>query len=187
MKSVCPMVCQKNENVLYTPCKPLNKPCTHPRQTTNKPSTNHCFKPLTKPVQTSSKPLCPLRGLHSLHLNKSKRGEYNQRFALQTHLLNIQIKGFPRNITKHTKRNMLRHSTNPCGKPSFSSSPLRGTVGVNTNLFRFPLPLEGGRGVNTIKSFRFAKGYLFPSLAYLYPSHSPKPEQTSAGAKINKG
>ena len=46
------------------------------------------------------------------------------------------IKGFPRNITKHTKRNMLRHSTNPCGKPSFSSPPW------------------GGRGVNTIKSFR---------------------------------
>ena len=66
------------------------------------------------------------------------------------------IKGFPRNITKHTKRRRPDHSTNPCGKPSFFPSPLRGTVGVNTNLFRFPLPLEGAGGVNTIKSFRSA-------------------------------
>ena len=118
----------------------------------------------------------PLRGLHSLHLNKSKRGEYNPRLALQAYLLykingsacrslpiKHTIKGFPRNITKHTKRNMLRHSTNPCGKPSFSPSPLRGTVGVNTNLFRFPLPLEGGRGVNTIKSFRSSERLPIPS------------------------
>ena len=159
MKSVCPMVCQKNEKVLYTPCKSFNKPCSHPLQTTNTPSTNHCFKPLTKPCKPSSNPLCPLRGLYSLHLNKGKRGEYNRGLALQAYLLykingsacrslpiKHTIKGFPRNITKHTKRNMLRHSTNPCGKPSFSSSPLRGTVGVNTNPFRFPLPLEGAGG-----------------------------------------
>ena len=163
--------------------RPANRstnPVHTPLQTTNKPSTNHCFKPLTKPCKPSSNPLCPLRGLHSLHLNKSKRGEYNRGLALQAYLLykingsacrslpiKHTIKGFPRNITKHTKRNMLRHSTNPCGKPSFSSSPLRGTVGVNTNPFRFPSPPWGGRGVNTIKSFRFAKGYLFPSLPYL--------------------
>ena len=162
MKSVCPMVCQKNEN-----------PVQNPRQTTaSNPWQNPC-----KPVPN---PLCPLRGLHSLHLNKSKRGEYNRGLALQAYLLykingsacrslpiKHTIKGFPRNITKHTKRRRPDHSINPCGKPSFSSSPLRGTVGVNTNPFRFPLPPWGGRGVNTIKSFRFAKGYLFPPLAYL--------------------
>ena len=31
------------------------------------------------------------------------------------------IKGFPRNITKHTERKKPRYSTNPCGKPSASS------------------------------------------------------------------
>ena len=150
-----------------------------PSANPTKPSPNHCFKPLTKPLQTIFKPLCPLRGLHSLHLNKSKRGEYNRGLALQAYLLYTIngsacrslpikhiIKGFPRNITKHTKRNMLRHSTNPCGKPSF-----------------FPLPLEGAGGWTQSKAFAPAKGYLFPSLAHLYPSHSPKPEQTSAGAK----
>ena len=83
------------------------------------------------------------------------------------YLLNIQIKGFPRNITKHTKRNMLRHSINPCGKPSFSSSPLRGTVGVNTNPFRFPLPLEGAGGWTQSKAFAPAKGYRLSPLAFL--------------------
>ena len=39
------------------------------------------------------------------------------------------IKGFPRNITKHTGRNILRHSTNPCGKPSFSLPPWGGLWG----------------------------------------------------------
>ena len=62
MKSVCPMVCQKNENVLYMPCKPLNKtlytlskPPTHPRQP--------LLQTLDKTLQTSSKPLVPLEGL----------------------------------------------------------------------------------------------------------------------------
>ena len=162
--------------------RPANRstnPVHTPLQTTNKPSTNHCFKPLTKPCKPSSNPLCPLRGLHSLHLNKSKRGEYNRGLALQAYLLykingsacrslpiKHTIKGFPRNITKHTKRNMLRHSTNPCGKPSFSSSPLRGTVGVNI-----------------IKSFRPSERLPLSPLHLLYPLHPPKPEQTSAGAK----
>lgn len=61
------------------------------------------------------------------------------------------IKGFPRNITKHTERNMLRHSTNPCGKPSafspFPSCPLEGAYTLTHlikpwwgeyNPFRFP-------------------------------------------------
>ena len=95
MKSVCPTVCQKNENVLYTPCKPFNKTFTHPQQT-QQTLANRCFKPLTKPLQTSSKPLRPLRGLHSLHLNKSKRGEYNLKLLppAKGYLLNIQSKVF---------------------------------------------------------------------------------------------
>ena len=127
MKSVCPMVCQKNENVLYTP------------------STTTASNP-DKTLQTSSKPLVPLEGLIFSALKQRQAGWIQSMACFASlpfiyksmaplvgaYLLNIQIKGFPRNITKHTKRNMLRHSTNPCGKPSFSSSPLRGTVGVNT-------------------------------------------------------
>ena len=124
---------------MYAPrfAKRMKMCCTHPRQP--------LLQTLTKPCKPVPNPLCPLRGLYSLRLNKSKRGEYNRWLALQAYLLYTIngsacrslpikhiIKGFPRNITKHTKRNMLRHSTNPCGKPSFSSSPLRGTVGVNT-------------------------------------------------------
>ena len=91
------------------------------------------------------------------------------------------IKGFPRNITKHTKRRKPDHSTNPCGKPSFFPSPLRATMGVNTILSAFLLPLEGAGGWTQSKAFAPAKGYLFPSLACssVFP---PKPEQTSAGA-----
>lgn len=127
MKSVCPMVCQKNENVLHTPCKSFSKPCP-------KPSANHCSNP----------PLSPLRGLHSLHLNKSKRGEYNRGLALQAYLLYTikvcfanqpikhTIKGFPRNITKHIKRNMLRSFNKPLRKtfrfPLLPLAPLRGLI-----------------------------------------------------------
>ena len=150
----------KNEKCMLHGLPKEWKPCT-------KPSTTTASNPSTKPCKPVPNLLCPLRGLHSLHLNKSKRGEYNRGLALQAYLLykingsacrslpiKHIIKGFPRNITKHTKRRKLDHSTNPCGKPSFSPSPLRGTVGVNTNLFRFPSPPWGGRGVNTIKSFR---------------------------------
>ena len=133
------------------------KPCT-------KPSTTTASNPWQPPANQFQTPLCPLRGLYSLHLNKSKRGEYNRGLALQVYLLykingsacrslpiKHIIKGFPRNITKHTKRRKPGHSTNPCGKPTFSLSPLRGTVGVNTNLFRFPLPLEGAGGEHNQK------------------------------------
>ena len=143
---------QNSKQTLYTPF-------TNHQHTLAKP----LLQPLTKPCKPVPNPLCPLRGLHSLHLNKSKRGEYNRGLARQAYLLykingsacrslpiKHIIKGFPRNITKHTKRNMLRHSTNPCGKPSFSPSPLRGTVGVNT-----------------IKSFRSSERLPLPSLAYL--------------------
>ena len=141
MKSVCPMVCQKNENVLYTPCKPFSKPCP---KSLCKPSANplQTSKP-SRQSQSSANPvpipLRPLRGLHSLHLNKSKRGEYNRGLALQAYLLYTikgfacrsqpikhTIKGFPRNITKHTKRRRPRYS-------QILNKPLRKT-------FRFPLP-----------------------------------------------
>lgn len=132
MKSVCPMVCQKNENVLYTPRKPANKTFYTPF---NKPPATNPRQPLLQtlskaPCKPFSNPLAPLRGLHSLHLNKSKRGEYNQRLRLSKPTFYIQIKGFPRNITKHTKRRRPGHSTNPCGKPSafspFPACPLEG-------------------------------------------------------------
>ena len=173
-KSVVHALQTVQQNLFTPPCKP------------NKTLAKPLLQTLTKPCKPVPNPLCPLRGLHSLHLNKSKRGEYNRGLALQAYLLykingsacrslpiKPIIKGFPRNITKHTKRNMLRHSTNPCGKPSFFPSPLRGTVGVNTNLFRFPSPPWGGRGVNTIKSFRFAKGYRFPPLHTCSPRIRP--------------
>ena len=155
MKSVCPTVCQKNENVLYNPRQPL-------------------LQTLDKTLQTSSKSLCPSRGLHSLHLNKSKRGEYNRGLALQAYLLykingsacrslpiKHTIKGFPRNITKHTKRNMLRHSTNPCGKPSFSLPPWGGLWGWIQISSAFLFPLEGAGGWTQSKAFAPAKGYRF--------------------------
>ena len=160
MKSVCPMVCQKNE-----------KRCT-------KPSTNHCFKPLTKPLQTSPKLPAPLEGLTFSALKQKQAGWIQSKafapgkrlpikhtikgFACRSLPIKHIIKGFPRNITKHTKRRRPDHSTNPCGKPSFSPSPLRGTVGVNTNPFRFPSPPWGGRGVNTIKSFRSSERLPLP-------------------------
>ena len=161
---------------------------------------NHCFKPLTKPCKPVPNPLRPLRGLHSLHLNKSKRGEYNRGLALQAYLLykingsacrslpiKHIIKGFPRNITKHTKRKKSDHSTNPCGKPSFFPSPLRGTVGGNTNRFRFPLPLEGAGGVNTIKSFRSSERLPLKSPCMLVPFAFAQARANEYRCKIIKG
>lgn len=161
MKSVCTMVCQKNENVLQASCKPFFKPCP---------------KPPANPVPN---PLRPLRGLHSLHLNKSKRGEYNRGFALQTNLLNIQSRVFLVTLLSTPKRNMLRHSTNPCGKPSaffpfpflppwgglYANAPNQTLMGWIQISSAFPFPLEGDWGGEYNLSFRFAKGYLFPSLA----------------------
>ena len=154
------MVCERFENRCpscfnkfahhHTPCKPFPNVCP-------KPSANH--------LQTK-KAFCQPNPLQTVDIQI--RG-----FALQTYRLYIIkgfacrshpikhnlklsplakgyslyiIKGFPRNTTKHTRRRRPRFSTNPCGKPSFFPSPLRGTVGVNTNLFRFPLPLEGAGG-----------------------------------------
>ena len=68
---------QTVQQTLYTPLQT--------QHTFNKP----LLQTLDKTLQTSSKPLRPLRGLHSLHLNKSKRGEYNRGLALQAYLLNI--------------------------------------------------------------------------------------------------
>ena len=73
MKSVCPMVCQKNENVLYTPCKTVNKTCTHPQQTQHTLN-NHCFKPLTKPCKPVPNPPVPLEGLTFSALKQKQAG-----------------------------------------------------------------------------------------------------------------
>ena len=126
MKSVCPMVCQKNENHLQKP-----SPTTADKSPVQNPA----------PI-----PLRPLRGLHSLHLNKSKRGEYNRGFALQTYLLNIQSKVFlvtllstPKEICSVIQQTLAENLPIPfplegdCGGEykslPLSSSPLRGSGG----------------------------------------------------------
>lgn len=106
-------------------------------------------RPCSKPsANRAPNPLCPLRGLRSYAPRQTVRGEYNPfrfspsplRGTVGVNIIKVSalcgklpidiIKGFPRNITKHTKRRKLRHSTNPCGKPSafspFPSCPLEG-------------------------------------------------------------
>ena len=119
----------------------LNPLHTLQQTTFNKPSpatASNCF---TKPC---SNPLAPLEGLTFSALKQKQAGWIQSKVCFANQPIKHTIKGFPRNITKHTKRRRPDHSTNPCGKPSFFPSPLRGTVGVNTNLFRFPLPPWGG-------------------------------------------
>lgn len=120
--------------MLQTPCKPLLQTLS---KTFSKPSANHCFKLLDKPCPN---PLEPLEGLTFSALKQKASGVNTIKGLLCKPTFYIQIKGFPRNITKHTKRNMFR----PFNKP------LRKT-------FLFPFPLEGGRGVNTIQAFALRK------------------------------
>lgn len=108
---------------------------------------NRVTKPCTKPVP----PLAPWGAYALTHLDKLWGVNIIKVSALCGKLPIDIIKGFPRNITKHTKRNILRHSTNPCGKPSafspFPSCPLEGAHTLTHlikpwwgeyNPFRFP-------------------------------------------------
>ena len=196
MKSVCPMVCQKNEKrVTHALQTSKQNPLYTPQQTTNKtlakPFSKPCSKP-SKPLQT----LAPLEGLTFSALKQKQAGwiqskvsafaedqpikHTNQWLRLSKPTFYIQIKGFPRNITKHTKRRRPDHSTNPCGKPSFSLPPWGGLWGWIQISSAFLLPLEGAGGEY---NQRFAlQTYRFPSLA-CRSVFSPKPEQTSTGAK----
>ena len=80
---------------------------------------NRVTKPCPKPV-----PPCAPWGAYALtHRDKLWGVNIIKVSALCGKLPIDIIKGFPRNITKHTKRNILRHSTNPCGKPSFLPIP----------------------------------------------------------------
>ena len=149
MKSVCPMVCQKNENHLQKP-----SPTTADKSPVQNPA----------PI-----PLRPLRGLHSLHLNKSKRGEYNRGFALQTYLLNIQSKVFlvtllstPKEICSVIQQTLAENLPIPF--------PLEGDCGGEYKSLPLSSPPWGGQGVNTIKSFRSSERLPipFPCMSVLF-------------------
>ena len=168
MKSVCPMVCQKNEKVLYTPCKMFNKTLYTPSAHPTKPSPNHCFKPLTKPCKPVPNPLCPLRGLHSLHLNKSKRGEYNRGLALQAYLLyKINGSALPCVLTHRLVGAYLLNIQSKVFLVTLLSTPKEGNPAIQQTLaenlpFSFS-PLRGQGGEHNQKlSLQRKVTYSFP-------------------------
>ena len=73
MKSVCPMVCQKNENVLHTPRKPANCLVNHTplQQNPRQPLLQTLPKTLSKPCP---KPSVPLEGLTFSALKQKQAG-----------------------------------------------------------------------------------------------------------------
>ena len=122
MKSVCPMVCQKNENVLHTPCKPADCLVSHTplQQNPRQPLLQTLSK---NPLQTICKPFVPLEGLTFSALKQKPAGWIQSMACFASLAFIYKSKGFLVPLLSTPKRRKSDHSTNPCGKPSFSPIP----------------------------------------------------------------
>ena len=106
----------------------------HTTQNPSKP----CSKPCNKALHQTRPPCAPWGAYALTHLDKLWGVNIIKVSALCGKLPIDIIKGFPRNITKHTRRRRPRFSTNPCGKPSFSLPPWGGLWGwIQSKAFAF--------------------------------------------------
>ena len=140
----------------------------HTLSTPNKTLAKPLLQTLDKPLQTSSKPLCPLRGLHSLHLNKSKRGEYNRGLALQAYLLyKINGSALPCVLTHRLVGAYLLNIQSKVFLVTLLSTPKEGNPAIQQTLaenlpFSFS-PLRGQGGEHNQKlSLQRKVTYSFP-------------------------